>query len=248
VRLPHVGARRPHRRAHDGTQTRIPHEVSARAPAHVRSGSRVRTIAILASRDRNGDDAVLRVAAMSGSGTGGAVEATSWRTPLLCRNTSARQRGGHASTGRSRRRGRPRRRARRPARTRHMTPRAPLRAHFAGVVPATPPARGPERQRRGAGRRSWSFVSIATDPSPRLVHIGGAAGRYSRFGCEQCCAADRARAFWFLRSWRAVRGWTSAHVGAGRKRRFLCACSAPAFPRSRRPRGPSPYARAREPV
>ena len=105
-----------------------------------------------------------RVAAKPGLPTSGAVEAKSGTTPRLCQNTSARQREGHASTGRSRRRGRPRRRARRPAHERGTSRQArrcvPI---FAGVVTATPPARALERG--GAGRTSWS--SSQSQPQSR---------------------------------------------------------------------------------
>ena len=104
-----------------------------------------------------------RVAAMPGLPTSGAVAAKSGTTSRLCRNTSARQRGGHASTGRSRRRGRPRRRARRPAHERGTSRQARRCVPtFVDVVPATPPGRAPGR---GAARRksvSWSRSRFAS--------------------------------------------------------------------------------------
>ena len=122
-----------------------------------------------------------RVAVMPGLPTSGAVEAKSGTTPRLCRNTSARQRGGHASTGRSRRRGRPRRRARRPAHERGTSRQARRCVPtFAGVVTATPPARAPERD--GAGRTTWSSSrsrpqsrSARSRPSRCLPHPATAA-------------------------------------------------------------------------
>ncbi len=80
------------------------------------------------------------------------------------RNTSAPQREGHPSPGRSRQRARPARLARRPGRepgTRRRAPRC--EPTFAGVVTARPPARAPERD--GAGRTTGS--SFRSQPQSR---------------------------------------------------------------------------------
>ena len=72
-------------------------------------------------------------------------------------------------------------------RTRHMTPRRRCVPISGGAVPATPPARGPERD--GAGRTSWSWSqsrwrplgAIATESmSPRRCHASECRNRQPR--------------------------------------------------------------------